>query len=88
VRTPPETELTADSTLGPGPRDAGSAPAKVGRYLITGVVGAGGMGVVFRAHDPQLQRDVAIKMPSFRGSAEACEAARQRFLREARAAGR
>jgi tetratricopeptide (TPR) repeat protein len=44
------------------------------------------MGVVCRGHDPHLGRDVAVKLPSFRGSVETRSAARQRFLREARAA--
>jgi hypothetical protein len=44
------------------------------------------MGTVCRAHDPQLRRDVAIKVPTFGGSADARAAALQRFLREARAA--
>jgi serine/threonine-protein kinase len=53
------------------------------RYTITGVIGAGGMGRVFRAHDPKLGRDVAIKvlLPG-----EAGADAKARMLREARAA--
>jgi serine/threonine protein kinase len=57
---------------------------RLGPYRVLGVVGAGGMGVVFRAHDPHLDRVVALKvmLPALAASATA----RQRFLREARAA--
>jgi serine/threonine protein kinase len=53
-------------------------------YAITGVIGRGGMGVVLKAFDSTLHRDVAIKVlaPQLATSAEA----RKRFLREARAA--
>jgi WD40 repeat protein/serine/threonine protein kinase len=56
---------------------------RMGRYHVLNVVGSGGMGIVFRACDPNLNRDVAIKVLK---SAFASDAAvRQRFLREARA---
>ena len=58
---------------------------RLGRYELRSLLGAGGMGEVYRAHDPTLSRDVAIKvLPS------ACSADPERLLRferEARAAG-
>ena len=36
-------------------------PLRVGKYRITGLIGEGSMGVVYRAQDPDIQRSVAIK---------------------------
>src|ERR1700723_3398526 len=50
-------------------------------YRVIEQIGAGGMGVVFRAHDLQLERDVAIKvLPS---GMLTDEVARKRFSKEA-----
>ena len=54
----------------------------IGRYTITRKLGEGGMGVVYAAHDPRLDRTVAIK--TVREEA-ANDTARQRLWREARA---
>ncbi len=61
-------------------------PEKIGRYTILGMVGKGGMGVLYRAHDNVLERDVALKMMLVDFSHDT--AARERFLREARAVAR
>lgn len=57
---------------------------RIGRYDVERVIGSGGMGVVFKAYDTELNRPVAVKLlaPYLASSG----AARQRFAREARAA--
>jgi eukaryotic-like serine/threonine-protein kinase len=71
----------------PGLLEPASEPAHLGRlgpYDILGVVGRGGMGIVFQARDRSLDRLVAIKVltPGLASTA----AARRRFAREAKAA--
>jgi TolB-like protein len=61
----------------------GDLPDRVGHYVIDRKLGAGGMGVVYAAHDERLGRLVALKMMS---SVETDDTARRRFWREARAA--
>lgn len=56
----------------------------IGPYEITAQIGAGGMGEVYRARDPRLGRDVAIKV--LPGSFSADPDRLQRFAQEARAA--
>ena len=57
---------------------------RIGRYEVERLIGAGGMGVVFKGFDTELNRPVAVKVlaPYLAGSG----AARKRFAREARAA--
>ena len=52
----------------------GSPPEPFGRYRLLKKLGQGGMGVVYLAHDPDLNRLVALKVPLESGGAEAAAA--------------
>ncbi len=66
-----------------GPTDDPASMGRIGNYEIQGIIGRGGMGIVFRAIDSALSRNVALKVldPSLASVA----AARKRFAMEARA---
>jgi serine/threonine-protein kinase len=64
-------------------------PALIGRYRVESVIGRGAMGVIYRAHDPEIDRNVAIKLVRadlLYGDDRSDYIAR--FRREAQAAGR
>jgi serine/threonine protein kinase/predicted Zn-dependent peptidase len=61
-------------------------PVTVGRYRILERIGSGGMGVVYSAHDDELDRQVAIKI--LRQDLAQGSAGRTRLLREAQATAR
>ncbi len=62
--------------------------AQLGRYVVVKQLGSGGMGIVYAAYDPELDRQVALKVmkPSTRAGNDAD--ARARLLREAQAMAR
>ncbi|HSK24736.1 MAG TPA: serine/threonine-protein kinase [Egicoccus sp.] len=84
--------MSGDDPAGDGP-DVPTEPMPVqvhtlgdGRYELGGVLGAGGMGIVRRATDTVLHREVAIKLLADNLAAD--PEARQRFLHEGRAVAR
>ena len=58
---------------------------RIGKYKVLQKIGAGAMGEVYRAVDPNIERDVAIKILT--GDRDAAPDMHKRFLREARSAG-
>ncbi|MDG2123283.1 MAG: hypothetical protein P8J87_06285, partial [Verrucomicrobiales bacterium] len=81
---PPPRDHTFDPTTHLAPPRNDDAIGSLGDYDILEIVGQGGMGIVFRAYDPLLQRPVAIKALS--PALATSPAAREQFLREARSA--
>jgi serine/threonine protein kinase/tetratricopeptide (TPR) repeat protein len=78
---------------GPPPVDHGQATlargATIGRYVVLGLVGRGGMGEVYAAYDPELDRKVAVKLLRVKpGNGVSLTEGRQRTLREAQAIAR
>ncbi|WP_449067750.1 serine/threonine-protein kinase [Prosthecobacter sp.] len=69
-----------------GGEDEWGLPRRLGGYELRGVAGRGGMGIVFEAHDPRLDRRVAIKVLC--GRAAGSERAQQLFQQEMRAVAR
>jgi serine/threonine protein kinase len=63
--------------------DMPSHPTKIGKYNVEGILGRGGMGVVYKAVDAQIGRYVAIKMITAGGDPSLLE----RFKSEARSTG-
>lgn len=64
--------------------NAAPLPTQIGKYRVKRLLGAGGMGRVFLASDPDIGRDVAIKLVTLGSDPQAGE----RFLREAQTMGR
>ncbi len=64
------------------------SPTHIGRYEIQSTLGRGAMGVVYLALDPIIDRKVALKTMRVDLDAEHAGEFRERFVREARAAGR
>jgi serine/threonine-protein kinase len=66
-----------------------TAPQKIGKYDVTGELGKGAMGVVYRGRDPVIRRDVALKvLRKSQLDKEDAPSLLERFKREAQAAGK
>ncbi|HBE69464.1 MAG TPA: hypothetical protein DDW52_15070 [Planctomycetaceae bacterium] len=73
-------------TLGAHIGDSDYLPATIGDFQVRGILGSGGMGVVYKAYDPKTDRVVAVKV--IRSHQFSSQDQVQRFHQEAQAAAR
>ena len=84
---PWEQEQAAGDRSGVAPRVLGVAkPSRLGRFVVRGLLGSGAQATVYLGYDPELEREVALKVPQH--GTVAGELGLARFLGEARALAR
>jgi len=76
-------QVTPDATLTHRPA---ALPERIGKFEVLELLGSGAFGTVYKAHDPELDLTVAVKVP--RAGYFETEEEKERFLREARSAAR
>jgi Tfp pilus assembly protein PilF/predicted Ser/Thr protein kinase len=75
-------DATVSASSSPAPPSRDITPGTlIGRYVVLAKLGAGGMGIVFAAYDPELDRKIALKLLKAQGQSSA----RTRLQREAQA---